>query len=123
MTKTKKKKDLLKFDTHGRPRTQEEIADLLADSNIAFDETGKLRTAEQIAAIKWQRVTEKPEVQELLREGLETYARIYNATRTDPTVLPSNLSYIAERLQYVRSQKDKLQTFSGAKEPVLVYGP
>lgn len=49
-------KDLLNFDSHGRKRTHEEIADLCADTEIAFDETGCLRTANEIETIKFMRV-------------------------------------------------------------------
>lgn len=53
------KKDLINFDKHGRPRTPDEIADILADSVIAFDENGRLRSAKEIEQIKFVRMLQK----------------------------------------------------------------
>ncbi len=52
-------KDLLNFDTKGRPRTADEIADLCADAPIAFNLDGSLRTAAEIEKIKFMSVLAK----------------------------------------------------------------
>jgi len=49
-------KDILNFDKNGRPRTAEEIADLCADADIAFNADGSSRTAGEIEKIKFIRV-------------------------------------------------------------------
>ena len=115
-------KDLLHFDKHGRPRTAEEIADLEADGPITFDEQGQVRTAEEIARIKWARVVERPEVQELLREGLESAFRVYETTIFRKTYVFCDLSGIASRLQDIRCQQDNFpKPVYAANVPELVY--